>query len=209
MNDVKQAVSRNISALRQAAHMTQLELAEQLNYSDKAISKWERGDATPDIVTLTEIANIFGVTLDYLVTTDHPVKKPVEDSVPKPSYSRPIITVLSVVLVWFVALSAFVVVSLLTDSLIPRYLIFIWALPVSLIVWLCFNAVWFRPRLNYLIVSLLMWSVLAAVHLTVLMLASTTILIYVLGVPGQAAILLWMFMKKKPVKEAPPQEDAQ
>ena len=51
--------------------MTQLDLAEKLHYSDKAVSKWERGESVPEIGTLTAIADLFGVTLDYLVRADH------------------------------------------------------------------------------------------------------------------------------------------
>ena len=67
MDEIKTIVARNISELRQANHMTQLDLAEKLNYSDKTISKWERAESTPDIAVLIEIARLFGVTLDYLV----------------------------------------------------------------------------------------------------------------------------------------------
>ncbi|MDD6251820.1 MAG: helix-turn-helix transcriptional regulator, partial [Oscillospiraceae bacterium] len=67
MENIKAIVAKNITQLRLAKGMTQLELAEILNYSDKAVSKWERGDSIPDITVLTKIADMFGVTLDYLV----------------------------------------------------------------------------------------------------------------------------------------------
>ncbi len=43
MEDLKITVAKNIADLRKAANMTQLDLASRLNYSDKAVSKWERG----------------------------------------------------------------------------------------------------------------------------------------------------------------------
>lgn len=196
MNNVKLTVARNIAVLRQAKHMTQLELAEQLNYSDKAVSKWERGDATPDIVTLTEIANIFGVTLDYLVSAEHSQAEITKQQQPKVHYNHHIITGLAIMLVWLLALFAFVLVALITDNTSARAMIFLYALPVSLIVWLVFNSIWFHKKLNYLIVSLLMWSILMALHLSFLFFDHHIGLIYLLGIPGQAIILLWMFMKK-------------
>ena len=63
MSDIKSIVAKNISELRQKRSMTQLELAEQLNYSDKAVSKWERGDSLPDISVLCDIAALFSVPL--------------------------------------------------------------------------------------------------------------------------------------------------
>ena len=67
MEEVKDIVAKNIHELRKKNNMTQLELAEKLNYSDKTVSKWEKGENSPDITFLVEIANIFGVSLDYLV----------------------------------------------------------------------------------------------------------------------------------------------
>lgn len=71
MADIKNNIAKNITELRILNNMTQMELAEKLNYSDKTISKWERGDSSPDISVLVEIADMFGVTLDYLVRTEN------------------------------------------------------------------------------------------------------------------------------------------
>ena len=53
---IKQNFARNLLAYRKARGLTQSQLAEKLNYSDKSISKWERGDVLPDIVTISMIA---------------------------------------------------------------------------------------------------------------------------------------------------------
>ena len=71
MSEIKPIIAKNIASLRTSAGLTQLELAEKLNYSDKAVSKWERGESTPDVAVLTHIADLFGVPLDYLVREDH------------------------------------------------------------------------------------------------------------------------------------------
>ena len=68
MEDIKQIIAKNIASLRTDSKLTQLELAEKLNYSDKAISKWERGESIPDVITLKAVADLFGVTVDYLLT---------------------------------------------------------------------------------------------------------------------------------------------
>ena len=71
MEDLKITVAKNIADLRKAANMTQLDLASRLNYSDKAVSKWERGESLPDVATLKTIAEIFSVTVDYLLQEEH------------------------------------------------------------------------------------------------------------------------------------------
>ena len=67
MNDLKLIVAKNITELRKQHGMTQLQLAEKLNYSDKAVSKWERGESVPDVAVLVEIAELFSVRLDCRV----------------------------------------------------------------------------------------------------------------------------------------------
>ena len=89
MADLKSIIAKNIVTLRQSAKMTQSDLAEQLNYSDKAISKWERAESMPDITVLKAIADLFSVPLDYLVQEAHNdiTPTPVEQA-PTPSKRR-------------------------------------------------------------------------------------------------------------------------
>ena len=196
MKDIKAIISKNITELRQSAGMTQLELAECLNYSDKAVSKWERGESLPDVSVLLEIANLYHVTLDYLVQEEHgaPVKQKRDFA---HRYNRGFITGISVLLVWFVAMFFFVLISLVAPQVQFQWLAFLVAVPVSCIVWLVFNSAWFDVRVNYLIVSLLMWSGLASLHISFLALGINIWLIYLLGIPGQVIILMWSGIKKR------------
>ena len=69
MNDLRSIIGNNLSSLRKNKKLTQLELAEKMGYSDKAVSKWEKGDTLPDIETLYQLCNFYQVTLDFLVDT--------------------------------------------------------------------------------------------------------------------------------------------
>ena len=69
---IKARIGSNIASFRKAAGLTQAGLAEKLNYSDKAISKWERGESVPDVLTLMQLGQLFGVTMDALVSSDSP-----------------------------------------------------------------------------------------------------------------------------------------
>ena len=201
MNDLKQILAKNITALRQASRMTQLELAEKLNYSDKAISKWERGESIPDVTVLKAIADLFGVTLDYLLEEDHTEKpKPSQES---PGYlhrNRKVVTNLSVILVWFIATVCYVVMDIAIAEHIIKWLPFAYAVPVSMIVWLVFNSIWFNRRRNYCIISLLMWTSLTCIALTAAVGGLPMWKVIVLGIPGQVAILLWSCFQKKNAK---------
>lgn len=203
MEDLKKVIAHNISALRKHHGMTQLDLAEKLNYSDKAVSKWERGDSIPDVLVLKNMADLFGVTVDYLITAEHtlPLSSPTpaeEEMPPKhrfPFRVHAVITGMSILLVWLIATFLFFIFAYaLPDSLFGQLMPFVWAIPVTAIVWLVMNSIWFNRRRNYLIISLLMWSVLLGIYLTFLAFGINLWLIFVLGIPGQAIIFMWSGM---------------
>lgn len=196
MENTKSIVAKNITELRLLNNMTQLELAEKLNYSDKTISKWERGESSPDISVLVEIANLFGVSLDYLVRAENIDELVNVHNQQEVRYNRRAITYICESCAWIVAIFAFIITSLIVRQTTFQWLYFVYALPVVLIIRLVFNSIWFNPRSNYLIISALMWSVLAAIHITFLYFGVDVALIYLLGLAGQVVIVLWSFIKK-------------
>ncbi|MBR4932919.1 MAG: helix-turn-helix transcriptional regulator [Clostridia bacterium] len=193
--ELKQIIADNISALRRDMGMTQSELAEKLNYSDKAVSKWERGESVPDVTVLKSIAELFGVTVDYLLTEDHtPAEAPVPVIKKKQRLdNHTSITCISILIVWLLATFVFVMFDMITPHIFVHWLSFIYAIPVSMIVWLVFNSLWFNRRRNFLIISLLMWTLLISLYLSLLVFNIWQI--FVLGIPGQAIILLWSRIK--------------
>lgn len=198
MDNLKLIIAKNITELRTSMGLTQLELGEKLCYSDKAISKWERGESMPDITVLKEIADMFGVTVDYLLHEEHPeeISKPVKRN----RYRlHLIITLLSVLLVWFIATFSFSIGGIINSEAKALWLSFIYAVPVTFIVWLVFNSIWFHKKLNYIIISLLMWSVIASIHISFVVLTAVDFriwMLYFIGIPGQIAIITWSLMRK-------------
>lgn len=204
MEDLKQILAKNITSLRQSRKMTQLDLAEKLNYSDKAISKWERGESIPDVTVLKSIADLFGVTLDYLLEEDHtaaagPVT-PVPEAPGRKHRNHKVITALSILIVWFVATFLFVVLDTAMPGNPANWLSVAYAVPVSMVVWLVFNSMWFNRRRNYLIISLLMWTTLLAIFLSVAAGGFGMWRLFLLGIPGQVAILVWSRFQRKNIK---------
>ncbi len=155
-------IAKNISELRKASEITQAELAEKLNYSDKSISKWERGDGVPDVVVLQKIADLFGVTLNDIVSDEKPKlprKKPYLTN-------RIVIPLLSVGVVFLVASIAFFVLRLLDVWSEMSWILFVYAVPVSLVVMLIFSELWWNLLARLLTFSGLIWSVFISVRLT-------------------------------------------
>ncbi len=188
-NNVKRTIAKNIIALRAEKNMTQAELAEKLYYSDKAVSKWERAESIPDVTVLMEITEIFGVTLDYLVEDGHERAETVEiDNEPpkKLTKKRAIISIMSVLLVWILAAVIFMF------DMSKLWMLFIWAVPVSIIVWLVFACIWYPRMWKYVLTSVLMWTLTTALFLTMIITIQKSFWgLFLACIPGQAIIILW------------------
>lgn len=197
MDDLKAIVSENIVQLRRENGLTQVELAEKLNYSDKAVSKWERGESLPDISVLKQIADMFNVTVDYLLKSDHSAERELMARVSRRKHrNRAIITGISIMLVWLIATVVFFILDASTAVGFDRLSIcFSYAIPATMVVWLVFNTLWFNKRRNFLIVSLLMWSSLGAIFLTLF--DFSLWLMFIVGIPAQIIIFLWSGIKTR------------
>lgn len=143
LNELKMISASNIISLRTAAGMTQAELGAKLNYSDKSVSKWERGEAIPDAFVLTQMAELFNVTVDYLLSSHDGWEPPEEEEKPAPQYSAKHIIAVSVLGVWTMALTVFVVLWMM--GIIWWQLFFI-ALSLSLLTLLILEAVFKRTK---------------------------------------------------------------
>ena len=188
MQDIKPIVSKNISTLRQYNDMTQAELAAALNYSDKAVSKWERAESLPDVAVLKEMAELFSVSVDYLLEEHPNEKRPPRRFNTK---NRIFITGICILAVALLATLCFVITDFFFDNTLNFWLVYVYAVPVSFIIWLIFSCVWFNKNLVFLIISLLLWSVLASVYLTCLPFGVNYWLLFIIGVPAQGIIILW------------------
>lgn len=197
MQELKFIIGKNISALRSEKQITQQQLAEQLNYSDKTVSKWERGESLPDITVLKRIADYFEVSLDYLVEEIHTLDLQKQKDMKK-NYERNcyIITGSSIFIVALIATLLYVILKMILPGTNYPWLCYAYAVPSALIVWLVFNSIWFNRRKNYMIVSFLVWSLLAALFLTFLFLGYKIWPVLLVGIPAQIIILMWSKLKK-------------
>ena len=192
MDNLKDIIAKNIVTLRTNEHLTQAELAERLNYSDKAVSKWERGESLPDITVIKAIADMFGVTIDWLLRENGEAPA-IESNQEKTN--RKMITLLAISAVWFVAVLAFVLVFMLGSG--AQWLIFVGAVPCSFVLLLVFNCIWGKSTATMPIVSLLTWTALAFCYLLILFEFSLNYwTVFLIGIPAQAAIIIWYIIVK-------------
>ncbi|MCI6999193.1 MAG: helix-turn-helix domain-containing protein [Clostridiales bacterium] len=202
---LKYQIGANIAAYRKQAGLTQAGLAEKLNYSDKAVSKWERGESVPDVLTLMQLANQFDITVnDLLVDPEALPGNPgtlekamtqVSEKALKRKANKNVILALSSTLVWFVALFAFVVLS--SFDFLEKYscLLFFYAFPANAIVLLSLRSAWHDFRWNKALISAIVWGSLLSIYVTLNAVMGIYFWkIFLLGIPGQIAIFLWFRM---------------
>lgn len=202
---LKQQIGANIAAYRKNAGLTQAGLAEKLNYSDKAVSKWERGESVPDVLTLMLLADQFSVTVNDLIAdpnalpgnpgTLEKAMTQVSEKALKRKANKNVILALSSTLVWFVALLAFVILSSF-DFLEPySCLLFFIAIPANAIVLLSLRSAWHDFRWNKALISIIVWGSLLSIYMVLLAAFQYNFWkIFLLGIPGQIAICLWFRM---------------
>ncbi len=207
---LKAVLGANIVSYRKQMSLTQAGLAEKLNYSDKAVSKWERGESMPDVLTLVQLAELFGITVNDLLTDPNQLpanagavvekmEKAVEKTLKRKANKQSILG-LSSLLVWFVALLIFVVVSSL--GIEKSWIAFIYAIPADAVVMLSLRSAWRDFRWNKSLVSVIVWGVLLSLYLSLLLFAGLNIWkLFLLGIPGQIAVFFWFRLFRKLPKE--------
>ena len=190
MDDLKYTTASNIINLRQKAGMTQSELAALINYSDKSVSKWERAEAVPDAYVLKKMSEIFGVTVDYLLS-------PHDGWDQDPRHQ--VIILLSVTGVWMLALILFISLWLLGNLV---WIIFIYAILFSMLVLLVLNSVLEQGRHNYFIISALLLSVVASLYFSFLYFGKQNYWqLFLLLAPAWIVVYLASRLRKRPDKE--------
>ena len=171
IDELKLIVASKLIKLRQEAGLTQAELGEKLNYSDKTVSKWERGESLPDAFVLMRIAEIYGLTVDSLLSEQEPWKDPIrrqreEEKKNAPTFSSTVVTLVAIAGIWTMAVILYVALWIVANM--HLWMIFATAVPISLITLLVLNSVWNKGRHNQIIVMLLVACVIALIYLFML-----------------------------------------
>ena len=204
---LKYQIGTNIASYRKRAGLTQAGLAEKLSYSDKAVSKWERGESIPDVLTLMQLAELFEISVNDLLVdpnalpgnpgTLEKAMTQVSEKALKRKADKSIILRLCTTLVWFVALLVFVVVS--SFDVPKSWIMFFYAIPANAIVLLSLRSAWHDFRWNQALISIIVWGSLLSIYMTLLVFFGWNIWkIFLLGIPGQIAIFLWFRMFRAP-----------
>lgn len=189
MKNIRDTVKDNLIALRKQNKLTQMELAKKLNYSDKAISRWENGEVLPDVEILQSIADVYNIPLSYILEEKHP-----EDKKPKQMQKKYAVAVLSILALWTAITVGFVYLNIVYNY--TFWQIFVWGVPITCVFMLVFNAKWQNSKILSLIFwSILCWSLIASFYLQYLQ--YNLWLVFLIGVPVQACVVVGFLMPKE------------
>lgn len=185
MEDLKEIIGKNIQYLRKESNMTQQDLADKLNYTSKAVSKWERGESMPEIEVLAAIASLFNVTVDFLLHEDSKVHK--KDYVPSEvkDKNKMLVTALVVTIVW--TIMAIVFVYTMQNNGKTLWQLFIWAIPLSFLV-IAISLRQYKRIDQMIVLSLFLWTLLLAFFIQF---QFEIPLIFLIGIPAQLALFIW------------------
>lgn len=195
MKTLRQIVGENLIALRKANHLTQYELAEKMNYSDKSISKWENGDTLPELETLNDLCKFYGVTLDYLTHEAHENRQEYIIGDTKDTINSIAIICLTCSIIWMIATIIFVYGILKHFSYWP---VFVYACPLTCLIASALVRRHFKfSRLTFFILwTCFIWSTLASVFCGFLNAGIILWPVFILGIPAEISLGLWSFIKK-------------
>lgn len=190
MKDLHPIISENLTTLRKSSGLTQAQLAERLGYSDKAVSRWEKGDTLPDINVLYELCDYYGITIDSLLEKGGADSKQIKKR-SSVGYSI-IVMLLSVAIVWLIATVLFVYLN--AKSHINFWQAFVWAVPLSDLVVAISGRRFRSDAFRFVTSTVFVWTLLASLYLQFLQ--YNIWLIFIIGIPVQAICILWFAYKK-------------
>ena len=198
LSELKLISASNIIKLRTEAGLTQAELGENLNYSDKTISKWERGEAIPDAYVLTQMAEIFGVTVDYLLSSHDAWESPEQQAArqEETGYSVNMIIAISVLGVWTMALTIFVLLWLFDIILWETFIV---ALPVSILTYMVLICVFRRRQHLQFVIAAFVLSMFILLYFTLPMQKPWQL--FLIAIPAEIIVFLSCNIRRRPRKK--------
>ena len=195
-NKQQELLAKNLVYYRKASGLTQLELAEKFNYSDKSISKWERGEGFPDVFVLKSLADFYGINVDDFYSEEHK-KIAVKHSQKRKQIFIRLLSIGIGLLVTF--LTFFLLDTLLpNDVAFKPWLIFIYGLLAVSIIWLVWEFIYHKRFIRMLATSAVIWTAALSIYLTFFVLMEKNLyLIFIVGVPLQILEILWFLFRNK------------
>ena len=197
-NDIsnqQELLAKNLAYYRKASGLTQLELAEKFNYSDKSVSKWERGEGFPDIFVLKSLADFYGITVDDFYQSEHKAVKVSQSRKRKQTYLK----LLSIGVAWLVVVLTFFFLNTLLAKDLPfkPWLSFIYGTLITAIIWLVWEFIYHNRFLRMLAASAIIWTAALSIFLTFYVVMNLPLpMLFVVAIPLQILEIIWYLFRR-------------
>ena len=202
IENLKKTIKNNLIKYRKAAGLTQVQLAQKLGYSDKSVSKWEREEGVPDIYILKEIADLYGITVNDLISEQPTIKEKAKDKIKTilSQRNKIIISLLAAAAIWAIATTLYVILHVFTNIDTKQLEnIYVYSIPVTCIVFLVFNSIWGKKYLNFIFISGFIWTLVLSLYVTFTAIDKISEL-FIIAIPLQILVVLcFLFGKNKKV----------
>ena len=202
IENLKKTIKNNLIKYRKAAGLTQVQLDQKLGYSDKSVSKWEREEGVPDIYILKEIADLYGITVNDLISEQPTIKEKAKDKIKTilSQRNKIIISLLAAAAIWAIATTLYVILHVFTNIDTKQLEnIYVYSIPVTCIVFLVFNSIWGKKYLNFIFISGFIWTLVLSLYVTFTAIDKISEL-FIIAIPLQILVVLcFLFGKNKKV----------
>ena len=200
-NDItnqQELLAKNLAYYRKAGGLTQLELADKFNYSDKSVSKWERGEGFPDIFVLKSLADFYGITVDDFYQSEHKAVKVSQNKKRKQTYLK----LLSIGINWIVTVLTFFLLNTLLSRFAPDapfepWLTFIYGTLTTGIILLVWEFIYHNRFLRMIAASIIIWTAALSLFLTFLVVMKLALpLLFVVAIPVEILEVIWYLFRR-------------
>ena len=200
-NDItnqQELLAKNLAYYRKASGLTQLELADKFNYSDKSVSKWERGEGFPDIFVLKSLADFYGITVDDFYQSEHKAVKVSQNKKRKQTYLK----LLSIGINWLVTILTFFLLNTLLSRFAPEatfepWLTFIYGTLTTGIILLVWEFIYHNRFLRMIAASIIIWTAALSLFLTFLVVMKLALpLLFVVAIPLEVLEIIWYLFRR-------------
>lgn len=182
MENIREIISNNITNLRKQNNMTQLDLAKRVNFSDKAVSRWEKGEVLPDVETLYSLAEIFNVPISCIIEN----KENFKPKIKKPTAKEVLSQVLTICEIWIIITVVFAYHNITRGKI--WWELFAWGVPATAFFLLFLNRKRDDNISKFVYGTILVWSFLICVFLHFL--NAMPWYIFVIGIPLQGMLII-------------------
>lgn len=190
---LRKTIGKNIALYRKANRDTQAVLGQKLSYSDKAVSKWERGESVPDIYVLSRIADLYGISVGVLIGESKP-------EIQASPYMRLYVFLFSVALTFVIA-TVLIVAFEIFNVPFNTWLFLLYAAVISALEAVVFTSLWWGLRRQLAAWSSMIW------------LGGLTVLLTVPGVVAakglmicaalQVLVIFWILYRRSKIPRDP------